>query len=156
MSNILKELKSEIARLSRKEVKQALAPAKRIVTTQRGLIAELRRQVDALRKELNVLKNAVPAPDRALQTKQAPAGRFWITGKGVKALRKRLGLTQVQFGKLVGVSIPTVVNWEGAQGKVNLRKAAAGRLQEIRGMKKRAAAEILGKGAKAKAKAKKT
>ena len=37
----------------------------------------------------------------------------------MKTLRKRLGLTQAQFGKLAGVSVPTVVNWEGHKGKVN-------------------------------------
>jgi hypothetical protein len=38
----------------------------------------------------------VPAPEAALQAKDAPEGRFWITGKGVRALRKRLGLTKGQ------------------------------------------------------------
>ena len=153
MSNILSELKSEITRLARKETKQALAPAKRVTAVQRGLIADLRRQVDAMQKELSGLKKAVPAP-KTVAAVQEPAGRFWITGPGVKALRKRLGLTQALFGKLAGVSVPTVVNWEGAQGKVNLRKAAAGKLQEIRGMKKRDVAGMLGKGDKGKGKAK--
>ena len=92
-----------------------------------------------------------PAPGAAIQAKAAPEGRFWISGKGVKTLRKRMGLTQAQFGKLVGVSVPTVVNWEGAQGKVNLRKAAAGKLQGLRGMGKRDVAGMLGKGAMGKA-----
>ena len=42
--------------------------------------------------------------------------------------------------------VPTVVNWEGAQGKVNLRKAAAGKLQGLRGVEKRQAAEMLALG----------
>ena len=162
MPNIMKGLKSEIARLARKEIKGELVPVKRVVIAQRGLIAGLRRQIDAMQKELAALKKAVPSPDKAVLAKQEPAGRFWITGKGVKTLRKRMGLTQALFGKLAGVSVPTVVNWEGAQGKVNLRKAAAGKLQGLRGIGKRQAAEMLGLGkgkpklkAKSKRKAKK-
>ena len=93
-----------------------------------------------------MLRRAAPKAEKALTATGEPQGRFWITGKGVKALRKRLGLTQAQFGKLAGVSVPTVVNWEGAPGKVNLRKAAAGKLQGLRGIGKRQAADLLGLG----------
>ena len=44
---------------------------------------------------------------------------------------------------------------EGAQGKVNLRKTAAGKLQGLRGIGKRQAAEILGAGKGKAGKAKK-
>jgi len=146
MPNIMSALKAEITRLARKEAKQVVAPVKKASANYRGLIAGLRRQIDALQKELAALKKAVPAPTKVVAAAQEPAGRFWITGKGVKALRKRLGLTQAKFGKLVGVSSQAVVNWEAHKGKVNLRKAAAGKLQGLRGMGKRQAAEMLGLG----------
>ena len=66
-----------------------------------------------------------------------PEGRSWITGKGIKALRKRLGLTQAALASLAGVSSPAVVQWEKKSGKIRLRKATATKLQEIRKMKKR-------------------
>lgn len=146
MSNVMKELKSEISRLARKEIKSELSPARKAIVVQRGLIADLRRQVNAMQKELNALKKAVPAPDKAVLEKAEPKGRFWITGKGVKALRKRLGATQAGLAKLVGVSSQAVVNWESHKGKINLRKATAGKLQGIRGMGKREVAEMLEKG----------
>lgn len=155
MSNILKELKAEISRLAKKEAKVVVSPVKKASSTYRALIAGLRKQLDALQKEVSSLKRAIPAPDKVLATKTEPEGRFWITGKGVKAMRKKTGLTQEKFGKLVGVSVPTVVNWEKAKGKLNLRKAAAGALQGLRGKGKREVAEMLPKEAKApKAKAK--
>ena len=146
MTNIMSVLKSEISRLARKEAKQVVEPVKKASANYRGLIAGLRKQIDALQNEVTALRRAAPKPEKVLDAAQKPAGRFWVTGPGVKALRKRLGLTQAQFGKLVGVSVPTVVNWEGAQGKVNLRKAAAGKLQGLRGIGKRQAAEMLGLG----------
>ncbi len=155
MPNIMTALKSEISRLARKEAKLVVAPVKKASANYRGLIAGLRKQIDALQTEVAALKRAAPKDEKALADAREPAGRFWITGKGVRALRKRLGLTQAQFGKLVGVSVPTVVNWEGTDGKVEIRrKATVARLQAIRGMGKRQAAEIVGAG-KTKRKAKK-
>ncbi len=154
MPNLMKELKSEITRLACKEANALVAPVRKINAARRGLIAGLRRQVDAMQKELVTLKKAMSVPETAIQAKEALEGRFWITGPGVKALRKRLGLTQAQFGKLAGVSVPTVTKWEGAKGKAPIRlKAAIVRLQAMRGMGKKEAAGALGTG---KAKAVKT
>lgn len=134
MSNLMKELKIEISRLARKEVRGELAQVKKINAAQRGLIAGLRRQVDAMQKEMAVLKKAAPKVEKVLGAKTEPEGRFWITAKGVRALRKKLGLTQALFGKLAGVSTPTVVKWEGSKGKIDIRrKATLARLQAIRG-----------------------
>lgn len=144
--NALSVLKAEISRLARKEAKQVVAPVQKASATYRGLIAGLRKQVASLQQEVAVLRKAVPTPEKSLAAKTEPEGRFWITGKGVRAMRKRTGLTQAKFAKLVGVSVPTVVNWEKAKGKLNLRKAAAGALQALRGKGKRVVAEMLGEG----------
>ena len=155
MSNILKELKAEISRLARKEAKVVVSPVKKASATYRGLIAGLRKQVNALQKEVVSLKRTMPKADRVLEAKTEPEGRFWITGKGVKTMRKRTGLTQALFARLVGVSVPTVVNWEKAKGKVDIRKKATmARLQELKGKGKREVAEILARAPKAKAKEK--
>lgn len=140
MSTLIKELKTEIARLSRKEIRKALVPIQRVNATQRSLIADLRRQVAALEKQLKALPKQVASADAPSKGKSAAvdSGRFWITGKGVYKLRLRLGLTQAAFAKLAEVSLPTVVKWESTKGKVAIRrKATLAKLQEIRGMKKR-------------------
>ena len=155
--NVMSVLKAEISRLAKKEAKQVVSPVKKASASYRGLIASLRKQVASLQKEVAMLKRAAPKADKVLASKTEPEGRFWITGKGVKAMRKKTGLTQERFGKLVGVSVPTVVNWEKAKGKLNLRKATAGALQGLRGKGKREVAEMLPKKAKEpKAKAKKS
>ncbi len=147
MSNVMQVLKSEISRLARKEAKQVVAPVKKAAANYRSLIAGLRKQIGVLQNEVAALKRVAPKAEKALAAAQEPQGRFWITGKGVKALRKRLGLTQALFGKLAGVSVPTVVNWEGSKGKAPVRlKAAIARLQAIRGMSKKEAGEIVGAG----------
>ena len=156
--NLMSVLKAEISRLAKKEAKREVAPVKKVNASYRGLIAGLRKRIDSLEKELAGVKRSAPKAEKVLASKTEPEGRFWITGKGVKAMRKKTGLTQERFGKLVGVSVPTVVNWEKAKGKLNLRKATAGALQALRGKGKREVAEMLpeeAKAPKAKAKAKK-
>ena len=155
MPNIMSALKAEISRLSRKEAKQVVAPIKKASANYRGLIAGLRKQVVALKNEVAALRRAAPKAEKALASKTEPAGRFWITGKGVRAMRKKVGLTQEKFGKLVGVSVPTIVNWEKVEGKVEIRrKATMARLQELKGKGKREVAAMLGEGKKAEYKAK--
>lgn len=152
MSNVMKELKAEIARVSRREITKELAPLKRINAAQRGWIADLRRQLAQLQKHVAQLHKAVPVADlpvaASADAAEAPV-RFWISGKGVRNLRQRLGLTQAQFGKLAGVSGQTIVNWEATKGKISLRrKDTPGRLREIRKMKKRDVKALLPKKAK--------
>ena len=168
MASFMKELKAEIARLARKEVKKEIVPVQRVSAARRSLIADLRRQIAALQRDVADLRRALsrggslPLAVQPAASAEGDDGRkgFWITGKGVRKLRLRLGLTQTEFAALANVSGQTVVNWEGTSGKIPLRrKDSAARLQEIRKMKKRdlkkaAEAKAPAK-AKAKAKAKK-
>ena len=147
MSMLMKELKSEIVRLARKVAKQGLAPVRRVTAAQRSLIADLRRQVVALEKEVVQLRRAGAGSATAAPAADGAEGqkRFWITGKGVRALRKRLGLTQAELGQLAGVSAQSVVKWESSDGKAGLRrKAARAALQQLRELNKAQARERLG------------
>ena len=145
--NVMSVLKAEISRLAKKEAKAVVSPVKKVNASYRGLIAGLRKRIDSLEKELAGVKRSAPKAEKVLASKTEPQGRFWITGKGVRNLRKRLGQTQAKFGKLIGVSVPTVVNWEGVDGKIDIRKKATmARLQQIKGMGKKQVAEILGLG----------
>lgn len=157
MASFMKELKAEIARLARKEIKKEIVPVQRVSASRRSLIADLRRQVAALQRDVADLRRALsrggslPLAVNPAEIAEGEDGRkgFWITGKGVRKLRKRLGLTQAEFAQFANVSGQTVVNWESAQGKIPLRRReTAVRLQEIRKMKKR----DLKKAAKAKTK----
>lgn len=136
--SLIKSLQSEVTRLARKEIKKELEPVKRVNAAQRGLIANLRRDVSELQREISRLRKEldVVAPDE-VEIKEDES-KFWISGKGVVSLRKRLGLTQAELAKLADVSTQSVVKWEKQEGKIPLRrKTTQAKLQEIRGMGKK-------------------
>ncbi len=139
MANLMKELKAEISRIARSEIKIALAPIKSVNAAQRKYIADLRRQMNDLEKEnkglarqIEKLGAAVPQPEP-----EEDAGRAWITTAGIRSMRKRLKLSQKAFADLAGVSLPTVANWESSKntGKLKIRrKEIFARLLEIKTM----------------------
>ncbi|VGO19799.1 helix-turn-helix domain-containing protein [Pontiella sulfatireligans] len=133
--SVMKELQTEITRLARKEVKKELEPIKRVNAAQRGYIADLRREVAELQKEVVRLRKATGAP-APVEVDDDTKG-FWISGKGVASLRKKLALTQAQLAVLADVSTQSVVKWEKHEGKIPFRKQETSvRMQQIRGMSK--------------------
>ena len=56
---------------------------------------------------------------------------FTPTAAAVKKLRKKFGMNSSQFAKLVGVSPPTVTNWENGSGKLNLRQRTMEALSRV-------------------------
>ena len=136
MPNIAKVLKEEISRIARKEAKAVAAPLHRPSARARKDIAELKRRIAAMEQlnkglvsRLAKLEGALPAP--------APTdseAKGWISGKGVRSLRKRLGLTQGEFAKLVGVTGNAVYQWESRPGMLKLRAKTKAAVFAVRGI----------------------
>ena len=64
-----------------------------------------------------------------------------ITAKGIKSLRRKLGLSAAQLAKLVDSSLQSVYSWEGGNSKP--RRAMAAKLVAIRDKGKREVNKIL-------------
>ena len=143
--SVMNALKAEITRLARREIRKELEPIKRVNAAQRGYIADLRRELNELQKETARLKKDLDKAAPAAEQKEDEGARFWISGKGVTSLRKRLGLTQAELAHLAGVSTQSVVKWERTEGKIPFRQQkTAARMQEVRGMNKTEARDALG------------
>jgi len=122
MSNIAKSFKDEVARISRREAKQVVAPFHKPTTNARRTFADLKRRVAALEKSDRRLRAALAKVTAAIPQPQAPAkDKGWISGKGVRSLRQKLGLSQEAFAKLVGVTPAGVYLWERKPGMLRLR-----------------------------------
>jgi DNA-binding transcriptional regulator YiaG len=137
MPNIAKVLKEEISRIGRKEAKAAnrLIHHKEVRLAKAAV--DLKRRVVELEKAMRLLQQRLAALE-AVQPVSAATGqeskREWISGKGIRRLRKKLGLSQAAFAKLVGVSIISVYQWEKHAGMLKLRKATKAAVFGIRGI----------------------
>ena len=133
MPNIGTLLKQEISRLCRREIRREIEGTRKASAAYRRDIAALKREVAALRREMAVRtrRAASSAPEAA-----APAGRpMRFVAKGLRSLRTRLGVSQAQFARLIGVSDQSVYNWEGK--KATPRKEQLAAIAALRGMGKR-------------------
>lgn len=130
--NIASLLKSEIARVSRKEVRTELQALKKTTTRLRLDNADLKRRLADLERLVQQLGKggAKTASAAGSQDKAGTVARF--SGKGLAAQRKRLGLSAADFGKLIGVSGASVYNWE--EGKTRPRSTHMPGIAAIRGM----------------------
>lgn len=138
MPNLSSVLKSEITRLARKEIKGAIDPLRKANAGYRREIAELKRQVASLQRDL---KASSKASKSRVERVEESTGNTRFVPKGLKSLRARLGLSASDFGRLVGASGQSVYNWEA--GKTVPRGAQQAALAAVRGLGKREAASRL-------------
>jgi len=68
------------------------------------------------------LKKATRKTVKKKQTAKTTKKPFTPTAAGVRRLRKQFGMNSSQFAKLLGISSPTVSNWESSSGKLKLRQ----------------------------------
>ncbi|MAE63505.1 MAG: hypothetical protein CMJ18_04475 [Phycisphaeraceae bacterium] len=140
MPNLAAVIKDEIRRLARKEARAETNQLKKQSAQYRAAIAALKRQVDQQAKALAFLekqerKRVGPEPSKP----QTNGARF--SARSVSAHRRRLGLSQADYGMLVGVSKLTIYNWE--QGNSRPREAALSSLVALRDIGKREALKRL-------------
>ncbi|MEI8242042.1 MAG: helix-turn-helix domain-containing protein [bacterium] len=143
MSTFATSFKQEVVRLARKEAKSAVSPVRKPAWAMRLDMADLKRRVSALERENNRLGGLlakIPQPEPVV----APTGtRNWISGKGVRSLRQKLGLSQEDFAKLAGVSANAVGLWESNPGTLRMRDATKAAVMAVRGLGAREAKERL-------------
>lgn len=142
MPNIASILKAEISRVARKEVRSEIETLKKASAAYRSSIAELRRQVSTLEKELRLAAKGASRSTVTADSEADEAGtkrRFSATR--LAAHRSKLGLSAASYGQLVGVSGQTIYHWE--QGKARPRAAQLESLVAVRGLGAREIAERL-------------
>jgi DNA-binding transcriptional regulator YiaG len=141
MSNLLTELKSEISRISKKQIRTDSLALKKSNLQLRSDIADLKRRITALEvaaKKMLKGQQASPQP-KAEESIAAPSLRF--SAEGFSSLRKKLGLSGNDMAKLLGVSNQSVYHWESGKSKPRAAQLAA--ISQIRKLGKKEAAEKL-------------
>lgn len=141
MANFHSMLKTEITRLARKEIKVAVDPVRKANIGYRKEIAELKRQVASLQRDLKASSKAASKASAREDVGDASTGSTRFVAKGLKSLRARLGLSAADFGLLVGASGQSIYKWE--TGKAVPRASQQAALASIRGIGKREAGKRL-------------
>ena len=140
MPNFAVVLKDEIKRLARKEVRKGTPTLRRSSAQFRRDIASLKKELKQAQKKITFLLNqeskkgtVVPASQEGRQFRFSP---IWL-----KKHRDKLNLSALDYGKLVGVSLQTIYQWE--QGKTTPRRSQLPGLGAVRELGKREANQKL-------------
>ena len=138
MSSFADQLKAEIARIARKEVRSETRALKKANAQYRSDIAGLRRRLQELERALARLakggRKAAAGASIPDEEEGASSGlRFRVAG--FANLRKKLGLSAAQMGQLIGVSAQSVYHWE--TGKTRPRASQLAAIAAVRKLGKR-------------------
>ncbi len=122
MATFAESFKREVARVARKELKNEIDSLRKTLTVHLSEIAGLKKQITAAQIETRRLARSKRAASKSvIQTdpkhvqetvRSRPGRKAVFTAGRLKAQRTRLGLTQEQMGKLLGVSSLSVWKWE--------------------------------------------
>jgi DNA-binding transcriptional regulator YiaG len=142
MPNIANLLKSEIARVARKEVRAETKGLKQAIAPYRAQIAELKRRTRELEQQVNRLGRVAKKTAASGNSEDDGGSRnLRFSAKGLAAQRKRLGLSAQAFGALIGASGQSVYKWE--EGKTRPRAKHLPAIAALRGIGKKEAAARL-------------
>ena len=135
MSTFANQLKGEISRLAKKEVRAETIALKKASTQYRSEIAALKKRLAALESQVKKIgRVSATASVESSSEEDSPSLRFRVGG--FASLRKKLGLSAADMGKLLGVSAQSVYHWE--TGKTKPRASQLKAIAEVRKMGKRA------------------
>ncbi len=139
MPDIATVLKAEIARIARRETKAAVANLQKSTGKARKAWVDTKSRLAELERQVKALKSQLAKPATQMEEDTASADSLRMTGKRVKSLRGRLGVTQAQFALLVGVTPQAVYHWEQQAGSLKLRSQTKAGLALVRGLRAREA-----------------
>jgi DNA-binding transcriptional regulator YiaG len=132
MANLATVLKSEIARLARKEIRSETSVIRKAVSQYRSDIAELKRVVKEQQRRITFLESQEGKRSKKAATAVEDLGRVRFSAKGLRSHREKLGVSAADYASLVGVSTQTIYLWEREQTKP--RKSQVATLVEVRNL----------------------
>jgi DNA-binding transcriptional regulator YiaG len=139
MPNIAALLKTEISRLSRKEIRKEVQTLRAASTAYRREIAALKRALASLERRTKQMGKTLPSQADADGAPIEKQTRF--IAKGLRSLRTRLGLSAPDLARLIGVSTQSIYNWE--LKKASPRSAQVSAITALRSIGKKEAQERL-------------
>ena len=139
MGKLETAVKTEINRLAKKQGRALTTKLKEDLKQVKGRVRDLDKQVKGLKKQLESeqLKRKV----KKVTAKAADQEQVRLSPKLIKALRKRLGISQADLAVLAEVSLGAVSQWE--TGKVSPSAEKKAKIAGLRKLGKREVQRIL-------------
>jgi DNA-binding transcriptional regulator YiaG len=143
MPNLATALKTEIARIARKELRDEFDALKKASAAYRREIAALKRGHSDLERQLKKVAKATPRDAKSREAADSDDRQLRFSPVRFASQRKKLGLSAANFAKLIGVSSLSVYKWES--GQTRPRRAQLEAIASVRGIGKREAPDRLEK-----------
>jgi DNA-binding transcriptional regulator YiaG len=148
MSTLAQTIKNEIRRISRREIGLALSNFRRDHIALKKRLVEQKSRISAIEKEIKELSKKLSAfsqYQRIAAGSEPEAEQVAVYARGIKSLRRRLGLSQNSLATWIGMNRISIAHWEKKSGKITIRKPEVIKmLTDLKGMKKRDVAARLG------------
>jgi DNA-binding transcriptional regulator YiaG len=133
--------KSEIVRLTKREMRKVFVPVSKDVRLLKGTLSQLRKTVHELERAMARQIKEVGSEKKHLEAapEEVKASRF--SPRLIRSLRERLGLTQRELATVVGVTVGAIYQWE--TGKFEPREEKKAVIVALRKLGRREVREIL-------------
>jgi len=143
-------IKSEIQRLSKREIRATFVPLRREVRGMRLRLSSLSKNFSTLNRLAKEQMQNLPKKGLEATPEEVKASR--LTPDRIRGLRKKLGISMRELGILTGTSLGAILSWEKGKFKPRGEKKAA--LVGLRKFRKQEIRKLLAEKAGSKAKVK--
>lgn len=125
MTNLASAIKTETARLARKEIRREVQSLRKTAAHYRSDIAALKRRIQTLEQQVKRVAKGLPGRRPAVVVDDGQPAALRFSAKGFASQRRRLGLSAAQTGMLLGVSDQSVYKWEEGRARPRARHLPA-------------------------------
>ena len=150
MGKLESTIKTEIQRLSKREIRATFVPLRREVRAIRLRLSSLSKNFSTLNRLTKEQMQNLPKKEMEATPEEVKASR--LTPERIRGLRKKLGISMRELGVLTGSSVGTILSWEKGKFKPRGEKKAA--LVALRKVRKRDVKKMLAEKAGSKVKSK--
>jgi len=140
MAKIESIIKSEIVRLSSREMRKVSVPLRKDVRQLKGMISQLRKSVSELQRIMAQQEKLKPKEEKPMVASPEEVEKSRFSPRLLQILRKNLGITQKELAVLAGVTVGAAHLWEKGKFRpkedkrailVGLRKLGPGGVRKL-------------------------